>query len=51
MADCKRVRNQTDGDDVVIREEPAEDVSRYSGYAEEVQDEEHDGVCGLIGMR
>ena len=39
--------NQTDRDDIVIREEPAEDVSRYSGYAEEVQDEEHDGVRGL----
>jgi hypothetical protein len=42
------VGNQTDGDDIVIREEPAEDVCRYGGYAEEVQDEEHDGVRGLI---
>ena len=42
---------ETDGDDIVIREEPAEDVSRYCGYAEEVQDEEHDGVRGLIRMR
>ena len=43
--------NQTDGDDIVVREEPAEDVSRYGGYAEEIQDEEHDGVRGLISMR
>ncbi len=42
---------ETDGDDIVIREEPAEDVSRYCGYAEEVQDEEHDGVRGLIRMK
>lgn len=40
----------TDGDDIVIREKPAEDVSRYGGNAEEVQDEEHDGVCRLFCM-
>ena len=43
--------NQTDGDDIVICEKPAEDVSRYGGYAEEVQDEEHDGVRRLIHMK
>jgi hypothetical protein len=43
--------NQTDRDNIVIREKSAEDVSRYGGYAEEVQDEEHDGVRRLIRMR
>lgn len=43
--------NQTNGDDIVICEKPAEDVGRYGGYAEEVQDEEHDGVRGLIRMK
>ncbi len=43
--------NQTDGDDIIIGEETAEDVSRYGGYAEKVQDEEHDGVRGLFRMR
>ena len=40
--------DRTDGDDIVICKKPAEDVGRYSSYAEEVQDEEHDGVRGLI---
>jgi hypothetical protein len=43
--------NQTYGDDIVICEKPTEDVSRYGSYAEEVQDEEHDGVRRLIGMK
>lgn len=51
LADSIRVGNQTDGDDIVIRKEPAKDVSGYGGYAEEVQDEEHDRVRGLIRMR
>jgi hypothetical protein len=41
----------TDGDDIVVREKPAEDVRRDGGYAEQIQDEEHDGVRGLIRKR
>lgn len=44
-------RNCTDGDDIVIREKSAEDVRRDGGYAERIQDEEHDGVRGLIRKR
>ena len=43
--------NCTDGDDIVVREKPAEDVCRDGGYAEQIQDEEHDGVRGLIRKR
>jgi c-di-AMP phosphodiesterase-like protein len=42
------VGNATDGDDIVIREKAAEDVSRYGGNAKEVQNEENDRVRGLI---
>jgi hypothetical protein len=41
----------TDGDDIVVREKPAEDVRRDGGYAEQIQDEEHDGVRGLTRKR
>ena len=41
----------TDGDDIVVREKPAEDVSCDGSYAEEVQDKEHHGMCGLIGVK
>ena len=50
--DRKRVGSDwTDGDDIVIREKPAEDVSCDGSYAEEVQDKEHHRMCGLIGVR
>ena len=42
--------NQTYGDDIVICEKSTEDVSRYGGYAEEIQDEEHNGVRRLVGI-
>ena len=45
------MENQTYGDDIVICEKSTEDVSRDGGYAEEVQDEEHDGVRRLLDMK
>jgi hypothetical protein len=43
--------NWTDRDDIIVREEAAEDISRDGGYPKEVQNEKHDGVRRLRMMR